>query len=86
MLDVVDSDPPLITNDIFKPEPGSRSVATDMGDVKFNCKNGNVPACGRRKPAQRVGGVATIQVNSTAAMNAYLAKALKLTSSDSHPW
>jgi hypothetical protein len=84
MLDIVDSDPPFISNPIFK--PADRSVANEMGDIKFGCKVGNVASCGKRKPAQRVGGVATIKVDSAAALTAYLAKDLNLTSSDSHPW
>ena len=84
MLDVVDSDPPLISNPIFK--PANRIVQNEIGDITFGCKVGNVASCGKRRPAQRLAGVATIQVNSSAALNAYLAKDLTLESTDSHPW
>jgi hypothetical protein len=84
MADVVDSDPPLISNAIFK--PADRGVTTELGDVTFSCKVGNVASCGKRKPAQRMAGVATIQVADNVALTAYLAKDLTLESTDSHPW
>jgi hypothetical protein len=84
MVDVVDSDPPLITNAIFK--PADRGVMAEIGDVTFSCKVGNVASCGRRRTAQRMAGVATIQVANSAALTAYLAKDLTLESTDSHPW
>ncbi|WIA36452.1 hypothetical protein OEZ86_007758 [Tetradesmus obliquus] len=83
IIDVVDSDPPFISNPIF--QPANRSVQNEIGDITFGCKLGDVAACGKRKPAQRLAGVATIQVNSSAALNAYLAKDLTLDSTDSHP-
>jgi hypothetical protein len=71
-IDVVDSDPPLIKNAIFK--PGNRGVLAEMGDVRFSCKVGSVASCGKRRAAQRVAGVATIKVANNAALTAYLEK------------
>jgi hypothetical protein len=84
MLDVVDSDPPLISNAIFK--PADRGVMFDMGDITFGCTVGNVASCGSRRPAQPFPGVATVQFFNRKDLRAYLDQDLKLESSDSHPW
>lgn len=82
-IEVVDSVPPQIVNTIFK--PASRGVMNGLGDVSFNCRRGNIAACGKRAAAQRRAGVATVQHATGAAMDAYLSVALNLNSSDDHP-